>query len=129
MADRRSIADALSLTPDKVDFIRGERKPAVKPSAPAPQLADQPPAEVGEGTETRQSPIRRARRVREIQPDQGTTLLPDLLVPLTTRLQPDTAHALRRAYLEQKLRGQKPVTQQEIVEEALSDWLRRHSYV
>lgn len=48
------------------------------------------------------------------------------LVPLTTRLTVQTAEALRRAYLQQKLAGRVPDTQQEIVEAALREWLRHH---
>ena len=52
-----------------------------------------------------------------------------VLVPITTRLLPRTADALRRAYLEQKLRHARPSTQQEIIEQALHDWLRREGYL
>ena len=53
----------------------------------------------------------------------------NLLVPLTTRLQPSTAAALKRAGLEQKLRGQNPATVQEIVEIAVSEWLEQNSFL
>lgn len=53
----------------------------------------------------------------------------NLLVPLTTRLQPTTAAALKRAGLEQKLRGQSPGTVQEIAEEAIQSWLRDYGYL
>jgi hypothetical protein len=51
------------------------------------------------------------------------------LVPLTTRLQPSTAAALKRAGLEQKLRGEQPATVQEIAEEAIQEWLRDNGYM
>lgn len=131
MADRRSISDALALTPDKLAFIHADKSVAAKPARkddPIDEPIDEPvEAEVGEGTKLVQ-PARRTRRPRAAEAQQPT-LLPHLLVPLTTRLHPDTAQALRRAYLEQKLRGQQPATQQEIVEEALHDWLRRHGFL
>jgi hypothetical protein len=123
MADRRSIADALEvpLTPEKLAFVH-----AKKPKPPRKQEAPLAPSEIEAGEGGRQ-PTRRSRRTKETEAPAG--LFPHLLVPLTTRLQPDTAQALRRAYLEQKLRGQSPATQQEIVEEALRDWFRRQGYL
>jgi hypothetical protein len=50
-------------------------------------------------------------------------------MPLTTRLQPRTANALRRAYLEQKLARREPATQQEIVEAALQAWLTLNGFL
>jgi hypothetical protein len=50
-------------------------------------------------------------------------------VPLTTKLQPRTAAALKRAGLEQRLRGSDPATVQEIVEIAVADWLEQHDYL
>ncbi|MDV6032462.1 MAG: hypothetical protein F9B45_20725 [Phycisphaera sp. RhM] len=52
-----------------------------------------------------------------------------VLSPLTTRLRPDTSNALKRAYLERKLAGIVPNTQQEIVEAALDAWLVAHGYL
>lgn len=54
---------------------------------------------------------------------------PVVLSPLTTRLHPNTSNALKRAYLERKLAGIVPNTQQEIVEAALDDWLVAHGYM
>jgi hypothetical protein len=51
-----------------------------------------------------------------------------VLIPLTIRLSPSTAAALKRAGLEQRLYGRTPGTVQEIVEEAIVQWLcRLHS--
>jgi hypothetical protein len=133
MADRRSIADALALTSEKLDFIHSD-KPVSKQSRAKPeenseeaQTDDSPEPEVGEATDPRQA-VRRSRRPKELHPPQTPTLLSDLLVPLTSRLQPATAQALHRAHLERKLANRR-ATQQEIVEEALHDWLRRHRFL
>jgi hypothetical protein len=48
-----------------------------------------------------------------------------VLVPLTTRLTLETADALRRAGLENRIHGLAPATVQEIVEEAITQWLDR----
>ena len=55
--------------------------------------------------------------------------LTNLLVPLTTRLQPANAAALKRAGLEQRLKGAQPATAQEIAEEAIQFWLEENGYL
>ena len=62
-------------------------------------------------------------------PDQSTALPDSTLVPISTRLRPDIAHALRRASLERKLNRQSQNTVQQIVESALDHWLRDHGYL
>lgn len=57
------------------------------------------------------------------------SLLGEVRVPLTTRLQSATADALRRANLEQRLKRLRPATQQDIVEIAVHEWLKRHGYL
>jgi hypothetical protein len=52
----------------------------------------------------------------------------DYLVAVTTRFRARTAEALRRAHLEQKLKRCEPTTQQEIIELAVQEWLRRHAF-
>jgi hypothetical protein len=49
--------------------------------------------------------------------------------PLTTRLRADLADALKRASLERQLRGESPWQVQEILDEALTPWLRQHGYL
>lgn len=49
--------------------------------------------------------------------------------PLTTRIRTDFANALQRASLTRKLEGQEPNTVQDILEEALEPWLRKHGYL
>lgn len=67
--------------------------------------------------------------VRLPQGDEHLLGVANLLMPLTTRLQPITAAALKRAGLEQKLRGHSPGTVQEIAEEAIQNWLRDYGYL
>ena len=100
MKGRRSLNGALELTPQKQDFIL-QSESSDRP--PQQVLADQDRTVAGSSKET--------------------------LVPLTTRLRPATAQALRRAYLEQKLAGKHPDTQQEIVEAALHAWLAQMGFM
>ena len=61
--------------------------------------------------------------------EEGMAGMVNLLVPLTTRLTPVVATALKRAGLEQKLYGRKPSTVQEIAEEAIKSWLESEGYL
>ena len=49
--------------------------------------------------------------------------------PLSTKLREDFAKALKRASLERKLHGQEPNTVQDILEESLEPWLKKHGYL
>jgi hypothetical protein len=57
-------------------------------------------------------------------------ILPQFVVrvPLTTRVSPEVASAVKRASLTRQLQGQEPFHVQEIMEEALVAWLKRHGY-
>jgi hypothetical protein len=50
-------------------------------------------------------------------------------VPLTTRIRPELAAALKRASLERQLAGQTPNTVQDILEQALEPWLKDRGYL
>lgn len=144
MANRKSMNDALTLSPDKLAFIHGGGKPANE-SVSEPVLTKI--AEVlATPDETRQPepelpPVPAARRGRkprtasqEVEPsaDFNDRLSFEgyqaIWVPLTTRLSPATAEALRRAALELRLQRRKPHTQQEIVESAIRHWLRTNGF-
>ena len=51
------------------------------------------------------------------------------LIPVTVRLQPEIAGALKRASLERQLGGEELFTQQDLVARALEPWLREHGYL
>ena len=53
---------------------------------------------------------------------------PVVLLNVTTRLSRETNDALTAASLHQRLKKLLPATRQDIMEEALGDWLRRHGY-
>lgn len=87
--------------------------------------------EVQQAVETAQKPSSspRRRKGEGISADLSTSLVGRILVPVTTKLQPNVAKALRRATLEQRLKGEHPATQQDIVDAALTAWLSRHGYI
>lgn len=51
------------------------------------------------------------------------------LIPVTVRLQPEIAGALKRASLERELDGEEVFTQQDIVEQALAPYLKRAGFL
>lgn len=50
-------------------------------------------------------------------------------VSMTFRVPPEIPEGLLRASMERKLKKVRPATQQEIVAEALSEWLKRNGYL
>ncbi len=144
---RRSLGDALAMTPDKLAFIQGagtqsEPKVEAKVMVPKAQVEEsQVPIALTEKIETESNDVslerpaarapRKQSRERENSEfnDEAMLSMANLLVPLTTRLKPKTAAALKRAGLEQRLRGRKPATVQEIAEDAIQKWLRDAKYL
>lgn len=51
------------------------------------------------------------------------------LIPVTIRLRPEIAGALKRASLERELEGEEVFTQQDIVEQALEPWLQQNGFI
>jgi hypothetical protein len=126
----------MTLSPDKLAFIRGTDSAGVKTPSEKQQVA--PPEktiEFGESKEEASAQETRPQRRRgrgksAIQEEpQASQILDRMLVPVTIRLQHRTAQALKRAALEQKLKHQKPDRVQEIGEEAISEWLLKSGYL
>lgn len=140
---RRSIGEAMALSADQRAFIQGGVKPAVEPMTSATPT-DTPPISLNSPVETlAEAPVKKvalepqAKSIRQrssarsrlsIQLEEEEPMAP-ILAPLTTRLYPATADALRRACLEQRLRRRKPHTQQEIVELAVRGWLESNGFI
>lgn len=131
MSERRSMADAISLSPEKLDFIHGAA--SANGGIPRQHVAfrlhepDRNPP-----TSEKPSARRRARVTRNARTKSTLTNVtpaatpqPNLLAPVTIRLTPETADALRRICLERRLTRKMPFTQQQVVEIAIRDWLSR----
>ena len=54
---------------------------------------------------------------------------PPALVPLTARISQEKFLALKRASFDRQLQGVEPSSMQDIVDEALTPWLRKHGYL
>lgn len=139
MAERRSLGQAMTMSPEKMAFIKGSV--VSKVAAPAVDTAPSQPKEkiieVGDPGPAKEAledgkarTVRKQSRPRSTQHQpEASEILDQVLVPVTIRLQHRTAQALRRAHLEQRLRHAKPDTQQEIAEEALGEWLSRQGFL
>lgn len=128
MVERRSLGDALSISPEKLAFIHGDESPplttANKGGTPTSKAVDLPlPVESPKVPSTRQ---RRRNTDRDFDVPNANEVLNEVLVPLTTRLPHRLIQSLRRLCLEQQLRHATPDSIQEIVEAALEDWLAKH---
>ena len=100
MAERRSMANALS--PEKVAFLRGE-------SPPPRQAPEEPPPEP------------KAQRVSPAPAGRER-------VTVTVRLEPEVVEALSQASAQRKLKRLEPYTQQDIIGEALKQWLEQAGF-
>ena len=139
MTDRRSLGDAMEMTPAKLAFIKGqpdkEAYAATSEVSPPTGIVEKAielrtPASGRVGpTEKRSKEIRRTTARSVHVTPEASEILAHMLVPVTIRLQRKTSQALKRAYLEQRLNHARPDTQQEIVEEALGDWLARRGFL
>ncbi|HMP79796.1 MAG TPA: hypothetical protein PKD54_10120 [Pirellulaceae bacterium] len=148
--ERRSIADAMQVTPEALAFIQGtanktvevKTKSATKPKTDVQESVESPvndePMELDSMSDSSpQAPVTERRRTYRSNSGKPKTPsgvelgfgMANLLVPLTTRLQPATAAALKRAGLEQKLRGHEPSTVQEIAEIAIQGWLKDNGFL
>jgi len=117
MVERRSMNEALAMTPEQLAFIGESADKTAEANAKNESLSLVGTTETKKPqTEPPSEPVR-------------PTFQNHALVPVTTRLQPETAAALKRAYLERKLAGDQNSTQQQIVEGALVDWLTTSGYL
>lgn len=137
MVPRRSLTSALEITADQLAFIHSRPASPTTSGSPAPPLristVGAAPDENLAPAASETPPEPRPAVFRDRRPEVATeadppSLLGEVLVPVTTRIRPATANALRRAYLEQKLAHRTPATQQEIIEEALVAWLEQHGH-
>jgi hypothetical protein len=95
MAERRSMSSALSLK--EAAFLRGE-SPEPRPNTEEPSIEE------------------KVRRLSPSPAGRGR-------VPVTVRLEPDVAEPLSRASAERKNKRLEPYKQQDIIGDALKQWL------
>jgi hypothetical protein len=120
MIKRRSLADGLENTP-KAD-PETEKAFVLKAKKPNPTPTKKPPKPKSQPVEA--TPVSAPEAQAEQAPEQSLGRS-----PLSSRLRTDFSEALKRASLERQLAKQKPSTVQDILEEALEPWLRKHGYL
>ena len=108
--DRRPLIEGLKADPEPTidpkvehEFVHQDKKPA--PSAAEPKPTTRLPAG---------------------SPNPSSS---SALVALTARIPAEKFQALKRASFERQLQGVEPSSMQDIVEEALTPWLRKHGYL
>ena len=144
MAERRSLGQALTLSPEKLAFIQGGTS---EPTGNAPPVQSPVPTIESSAVEVSDREDRNGHGIMPSEPDavaskpaqrkrkdsiivQSESQIPvSVWVPITTRLQHRTAIALRRAHLELRLRNASPDTQQEIIDQAVGHWLRANDFL
>lgn len=129
MAERRPLAAAVNsfanADPDQVRaFITQE--PRREPSAVTDENDIPREPDKGRGLN---SAARRTTGASRSPKRKPTRLQPVGLIPVTIRLRPEIAGALKRASLERQLAGEETYTQQELVESALEPWLIEEGYI
>ena len=134
--NRRSMSIALkppALSPEALALIKeGTQAPL------APKLAVESPASPKEETARPSQMVvvaekpaeptstERPKQILQKQPEPSPVVG---LSHLSVRLPAEIPHALLRASLDRKLKRIKPWTQQEILQEALTSWLRKNNYL
>jgi len=129
--EARSLAAALTLTPEVEKFIEGDKNPSLTASKPVhPEkknvAKDTDPDQVRE----RREKLRAQRARRQAGEGTSPTQAPPLTqarVAITTRFKQEIAESLRRVSLQRKLKGLTPHSQQEIIETAVAMWLKSES--
>lgn len=126
MPPRRPLTEGVqqigSADPETVRRFVSQQPQTAKAEA-EPELAVVP-EQTQESGETNGAQAHAASEERQPQPRRsGPGRV--ALVPVTVRLRPEIANALKRASLERQLSGDELHTQQDIVEQALEPWLRQ----
>jgi hypothetical protein len=111
MAERRSMTNALS--PEKVAFLRGEPEE----DSPRPPERSTPQQSAPQRTTPQRTTVEKVQRPSLPPVSRGR-------VTVTVRLEPDVAEALSQASAERKMKRLEPYTQQDIIGDALMQWLR-----
>lgn len=139
MAERRSLVagiEEIGVDPEAARAFIVQERPREERKTPAVRVVPDPVPEEAAETSTEvedvgggESKPAAAQAKRQTKPaaqkrPHAQRLLATLLVPVTVRLRPEIASALKQASLQRQLNGVETYTQQDIVEEALLPWLR-----
>lgn len=127
MAERRPLTAGLTIVPPGADaeavraFVTQERKPEIREPEPVEEALLPHAERAAEGIAATED-ARRKRKGKKSPVPVG-------LIPVTVRLKPEIAAALKRASLERQLAGEDVYTQQDLVELALEPWLKGEGHL
>lgn len=108
--------------PDAVKaFVTQERKPEPKQEEPREEARLPQPERIAAPAPMAEEPARKRKGKK--------APVPVGLIPVTVRLKPEIAAALKRASLERQLAGEEIYTQQDLVELALEPWLKGEGHL
>ncbi len=125
MTDRRPLLSGINAIPNTdPDEVRMFVKQDKRPQFPEPR--ELTPVAEPESDSVKSVPQDRPRTRRRTK---TAGVNPVGLIPVTVRLRPEVAGALKRASLERQLAGEELFAQQEIVEQSLEPWLRTNGYL
>ncbi len=125
MVKRRSFEDGLSA--DQEAFLKqGRVAPAAPKPKPKPRSKPQPKKEEPKMSKPALKPkiIEKFSAVPPAAPSPAPAMWGNLSVRIDQRI----AAAILRAVTERKIEGIVPTTQQDIVAEAMVDWLKKNGY-
>lgn len=132
--NRRSMTAALrtgDLSPDMLAFVKAGTPPSGVALSPPPATSTEPvkpPPFPGPTAEPAEPKDRRSAATKW-KPDHDRALAgPVHKVNLSVRVPAALTAGLLRASTDRKLNRERPATQQEIVTEAIEQWLKRHGY-
>jgi hypothetical protein len=123
MGERKTLSeglDTIEATEKAVEeqFVYGKKTKSVKPATPLPSAVSEPQPE----------PVVTSS-ASEAEKSHPTPLTGISRVPVGARIRTELATALKRASLERQLQGIEPNSLQDILEEAIEPWLRKHGYL
>jgi hypothetical protein len=141
MAERRTLSTAINSVPnadpDAVRaFVTQERTTQTAPQN-APNANNAVRSNImSSSVNSERSNVNAAERTEEHSPAPvvpqrpvAPAFQPVGLIPITVRLRPEIAGALKRASLERQLDAAEFFSQQEIVERSLTAWLRKNGHL
>lgn len=120
MTERRSLSQSLPMAD-----LPAEAWDLIKQGSPQP-VAE--PRKTVELPKPRPSPVKAVRDPIEAQ-EEGEGVKARGLVPLSVRVQSDLADKLLKVAFERKMQRKAPFSQQDIVTQAVTQWLRKGGYL
>lgn len=127
MSKRISLVESLKRDQEEIDPVVEQNFLKFGKAAPPPEATAEPQA--AEPAKAEKQPEASPIEPEPVRRPRPSKVAPVGLIPVTVRLRPEIAGALKRASLERQLAGEELYTQQDIVEQALEPWLREEGYL